>query len=137
MWHAAILKLRGVPLFPPKVYRLVGGNQKLPDAFAERLGDRVKLNSPVTKIEHGQTGVRVTCRGNGGSVTHEADYLVCAMSALMLRQIPVSPAWPAGKQWAVQNVPYYFDSRPIFQSKSKFWTQGSASARTWSSATAS
>ena len=123
MWHAAILKLRGVPLFPPKVYRLVGGNQKLPDAFAERLGDRVKLNSPVTKIEHGQTGVRVTCRGNGGSVTHEADYLVCAMSAVMLRQIPVAPAWPAGKQWAVQNVPYYFDSRPIFQSKSKFWTK--------------
>ena len=41
----------------------------------------------------------------------------------MLRQIPVSPAWPAGKHWAVQNVPYYFDSRPIFQSKSKFWTK--------------
>ena len=123
VWHAAILKLRGVPLFPPKVYRLVGGNQKLPDAFAERLGERVRLNSPVTKIEHGQTGVRVTTRGGGASVTHEADYLVCAMSAVMLRQIPVSPGWPAAKQWAVQNVPYYFDSRPIFQSKSKFWTR--------------
>jgi monoamine oxidase len=123
VWHAAILKLRGVALFPLKVYRLVGGNQKLPDAFAERLGGRVHLNSPVTKIEHGQTGVRVTCRGNGGSVTHEADYLVCAMSAFMLRHIPVSPAWAAGKQWAVQNVPYYHDSRPIFQSKSKFWSK--------------
>ncbi len=123
VWHAAILKIRGVPLYPPKVYRLVGGNQKLPDAFAERLGDRVRRNSPVTKIEHGQTGVRVTCRATGGSVTHEADYLVCAMSAFMLRQIPVAPAWPSGKHWAVQNVPYYHDSRPIFQSKSKFWTK--------------
>jgi monoamine oxidase len=27
VWHAAILKRRGVPLFPPKVFRLVGGNQ--------------------------------------------------------------------------------------------------------------
>lgn len=123
VWHAAILKLRGVPLFPTKVYRLVGGNQTLPDAFAARLGDRVRLNSPVTNIEHGQTGVRVTCRSYGGDVTHEADYLVCAMSAVMLRQIPVSPAWPAAKHWAVQNVPYYFDSRPIFQAKSKFWTR--------------
>jgi len=123
VWHAAILKLRGVPLFPPKVYRLVGGNQKLPDTFVERLGARVRLRSPVTKIEHGQTGVRVTCRGDGAPMTHEADYLVCAMSAVMLRQIPVTPAWPEGKAFAVQNVPYYFDSRPIFQSRSKFWTK--------------
>ena len=123
VWHAAILKLRGVPLFPLKVYRLVGGNQKLPDAFVERLGDRIRLNSPVTRIEHGETGVRVTCGDGGGAVTHDADYLVCAMSAVMLRQIPVSPAWPAAKQFAVQNVPYYFDSRPIFQTRSKFWTK--------------
>jgi monoamine oxidase len=127
VWQAAILKLRGVPLFPPHVYRLVGGNQKLPDAFVERLGTRVRLKSPVTKIEHGQAGVRVTCRGDGGSVTHEADHLVCAMSAVMLRQIPVSPVWPDAKAFAISNVPYYFDSRPIFQSKTKFWTRDKVS----------
>ena len=88
VWHAAILKLRGVPLFPPRVYRLVGGNQKLPDAFVERLGSRIRLRSPVTRIEHGQTGVRVTCASDGSSTTHEADLLVCAMSAVRLRAIP-------------------------------------------------
>src|SRR4029450_5783935 len=41
VWHAAILKRRGVPLFPPKVFRLVGGNQTLPDTFAARLGTAV------------------------------------------------------------------------------------------------
>ncbi len=121
VWHAAILKLRGVPLFPPRVYRLVGGNQKLPDAFAERLGSRIHLSSPVTGIGHGRTGVRVTCRSDGGSVTHEADFLVCAMSAVKLRTIPVTPAWPADKAYALQNVPYYFDSRVIFQSRTQFW----------------
>ena len=121
VWQAAILKLRGVPLFPPHVYRLVGGNQKLPDALVERLGDRIRLRSPVTAIEHGQTGVRVRCRGAGGTVTHEADYLVCAMSAWMLRNIPVTPGWPANKAFALQNVPYYSDSRVIFQSKTQFW----------------
>ena len=44
VWHAAILKLRGVPLWPPEVYRLVGGNQTLTDTFATRLGDRVGSN---------------------------------------------------------------------------------------------
>ncbi len=123
VWHAAILKLRGVPLFPPKVYRLVGGNQTLPDAFVQRLGARVRVRSPVTAVEHGQTGVRVTCRVDGAAVRHDADYLVCAMSAVMLRQIPVTPSWPEAKAYAVHNVPYYFDSRPIFQSRTRFWTR--------------
>jgi monoamine oxidase len=127
VWHAAILKIRGVPLFPPKVYRLVGGNQKLPDAFVERLGPRVRLGSPVTGIEHGQSGVRVTCRSGGAGVAHEADHLVCAMSAVMLRQIPVRPALPDAKAFAIANVPYYFDSRPIFQSRTKFWERDGVS----------
>jgi monoamine oxidase len=107
VWHAAILKLRGVPLYPPKVYRLVGGNQKLPDAFTERLGARVKLHSPVTAIEHSPGGVKVTCKGPQGAATYEGDYLVCAMSAWMLRQIPVTPRFPEAKAFAIGNVPYY------------------------------
>jgi monoamine oxidase len=121
VWHAAILKIRGVPLFPKVVYRLVGGNQKLPDTFTDRLGDRVRLESPVTAIEHGQTGVKVTCRVKGQTVVHEGDYLVCAMSAVMLRNIPVTPKLPETKAWAVSNVPYYFDTRPVFQTRTKFW----------------
>lgn len=127
VWHAAILKIRGVPLSPPKVYRLVGGNQKLPDAFTERLGNRVKLQSPVTAIEHSPTGVRVTCRGPQGATTYEGDYLVCAMSAWMLRQIPVTPAWPDAKAYAIQHVPYYSNTRLLFQSKSKFWLRDGVS----------
>jgi monoamine oxidase len=127
VWHAAILKIRGVPLFPPKVYRLVGGNQKLPDAFTERLGARVKLNSPVTAIEHSPGGVRVTCKGANGAATYEGDYLVCAMSAWMLRKIPVTPGWPEAKAYAIGNVPYYSNTRLLFQSKSKFWLQDNVS----------
>lgn len=123
VWHAAILKLRGVPLWPPKVFRLVGGNQTLTDTFAQKLGDRVRLNCPVTRIEHGKTGVRVTCRANGRTTRHEADHLVSAMSAVMLRALPVSPAWPPARAFALNNVPYYFDTRVVFQTRSRFWTR--------------
>ena len=70
VWHAAILKLRGVPLFPPKVYRLVGGNQTLTDTFAQRLGARIRLHSPVTEIEHGETGVRISYRAGDETMRH-------------------------------------------------------------------
>ena len=122
VWHAAILKRRGVPLFPPKVYRLVGGNQTLTNTFAQKLGDRVRLSSPVTAIEHGQTGVRVTCKTGETTTSLEADYLVCAMSARMLRVLPVTPAWPAAKMYAISNVPYHHDTRVVFQSRTRFWS---------------
>jgi monoamine oxidase len=127
VWHAAILKRRGVPLFPPKVYRLLGGNQKLTDAFADRLGDRIHLRCPVTAIEHGDTGVRVTCRDGGETTRLEGDYLVCAMSARMLRLLPVTPAWPEAKTYAIANVPYYHDTRVIFQTRSRFWDRDGVS----------
>ncbi len=127
VWHAAILKRRGVPLFPPKVYRLIGGNQTLTDTFAQKLGARVRLRSPVTGIEHGRTGVRVSCKSNGETTRLEADYLVCAMSARMLRLLPVSPAWPAAKTYAVSNVPYYHDTRVIFQTRTRFWERDGVS----------
>ena len=130
VWHAAILKLRGVPLFPPRVYRLVGGNQTLTDTFAQRLGERVRLRSPVTEIEHGETGVRVSYRDDKETSRIEADYLVCAMSARMLRLLPVKPAWPANKTFAIANVPYYHDTRVIFQTRTASGI-ATASARTW------
>lgn len=127
VWEDAILKLRGVPSYPTKVYRLEGGNQRLPDALAKKLGDRVRLGSPVTAIQHGASGVTVTYEEKatpneqGEKKTIEADYMVCCMSAVMLRQIPVTPAWPESKKFAISNMPYYFATRPIFVSQSRFW----------------
>jgi monoamine oxidase len=121
VWHVAILNKRGVPLAPNEVFRLKGGNSRLPDAFAQRLGERVKLGSPVTAIRHGDSGVTVSYRQFGRSQEISGDYLVCCMSAVMLRQIPIAPGLPEEKQWAVANVPYYSSIRPAFQSRTKFW----------------
>ena len=123
VWHLGILKKRGVPSWPAQVFRLIGGNSLLPETFAQRLGDRVKLNSPVTAIRHGVTGVTVEYGGQRQKI--QGDYLVCAMSAVMLRQIPITPALPERKRWAIANVPYYSATRPIFLSRSKFWREES------------
>jgi monoamine oxidase len=121
IWHAAILKKRGVPLAPPVVYRLKGGNQMLPDAFAARLGERIHLGTPVTAIERAETGVRVTYREANQERKMEADRLVCCMNAIMLRRIPVTPEWPESKRFAIENVAYDMYSRVVFQSRSAFW----------------
>ena len=121
IWHAAILKRRGVPLWPVQVFRLIGGNSLLPETFANRLGERVKRGCPVTAIQQGASEVTVEYREFRETKQISGDYLVCCMSAVMLRKIPISPALPEPKRWAIANVPYYSATRPVFQSRTKFW----------------
>jgi len=121
IWKSAILRIRNVGESPRQLYRIRGGNATLTETLAGRLGDRIRTNSPVTAIRHDSQGVKVTCGAAGRESTVEGDYLVCAMNALMLRRIPVTPAWPEAKQYAIGNIPYTVETRLIFQSATKFW----------------
>lgn len=121
LWHVAILKLRGVPLFPLDVHRLKGGNQNLPNAFAIRLGDRVKLSCPITSIKHGPGGVTVSYREFGEDKEMSADFLANCIPLPAFKSIPVTPALPPEKQFVVDHVVYDSYSRFVFQARSKFW----------------
>jgi monoamine oxidase len=127
VWQAALLKLRGVPLVPPEVFRIQGGNARLPEEFARRLGERVRLGCPVVAIERGETGVRVRYREAGQEKTMDGDWLVSAMSLVQLRQVPVTPEWPEARRHVVHGFPYYTASRPVFQSRTRFWERDGVS----------
>lgn len=120
IWHYATWKLQGAA--SREVYRLKGGNQMLPDALASRLGDHIWLGCPIQAIEQGETGVTVRYREFGREEkTIDADYLVSCIPLPQLLQIPVTPAWPAEKAYAISNIPYYSMTRVFFQSRTRFW----------------
>ena len=121
LWYDAILHLRGVPIWPPEVYRLKGGNQGLTDAFAGRLGERVKLDCPVVAIEHGATGVTVRYRELGEEKRESADFLASCIPPPAFRGIPVTPELPPEKRHAIDGVSYDSYSRLVFQARSEFW----------------
>ena len=121
IWAAAMKKLRGADLYNKKLFRLEGGNERMTDAFAERLVDRIGLDCPVTRIEHGSSGVTVTYRKHGEARKLDADHLVSAISLVNLRQIPVSPTWSEAKAYVIQEMPYTVKARVVFQSRTRFW----------------
>ncbi len=121
IWKRRIVQMRGIPEEPTVFFRLKGGNQGLPDAFERRLGARIQKNSPVTAIRRGEHGVSVIVKHHGQLEKIDGEFLVCCMNAVMLRRIPVTPPWPAVKRFAISNVPYTVETRPIFQSRTKFW----------------
>jgi monoamine oxidase len=121
IWGAAIKKLRGTDLTSKKLFRLKGGNQLMTDAFAKRLGDRLHLGCPVIRIDQGATGATVTYREFGQQRRLDADYLVSCVSMVVLRQLPISPAWPEEKAFVIREMPYYTRCRIVFQSRTRFW----------------
>ena len=127
LWQAGILHLRGVPLSPPEVFRIKGGNQGMTDAFAKRLGSKVKLNSRIMSINHGASGVTVRYQQFGEEKELSADFLANCIPLPAFRKIPVTPAFSEQKQYVIDNLAYGTYARVIFQSASKFWKEDNLS----------
>lgn len=123
LWNSAILKLRGVSEYPIEVYRLQGGNQMLPNAFAKRLGPRVWLNRQITEVQNGGENVKVTYQENTETKTITADYFVNCIPPPAFKKIPVQPAFSNEKQFVIDNIVYGSYQRFVFQASSKFWLE--------------
>ncbi len=123
LWHQAIIKHRGIPVFQREVFRLQGGNQLMTDTFAAKLGARVRLGCPITAIAHGDGDGEVTVRFRefGEEKRLDAEYLVCCLPLAILRTIPITPEWPECKRYVLENVVYGSQSRVLLQSRTPFW----------------
>ncbi|HEV7403292.1 MAG TPA: NAD(P)/FAD-dependent oxidoreductase [Chthoniobacteraceae bacterium] len=121
LWQAAIVKLRGLPVFKREVFHLQGGNQLLPDTFAAHLGERVRRHCPVTRIEHSDAGVKVRFLEKEQPRELSADYLVVCMNPHQVAALEVAPAWPDAKAFALSHVTMGMQSRVLLQTSSRFW----------------
>jgi monoamine oxidase len=121
MWFLAIMKHRRRRLFEKNLFRVEGGNQGMTDAFAARLGNRVRLGCPLRRIEHSATGVTVHFREFDEDRSLDAEYLVNTIPLPVFKNLPVVPALPEAKAWVVDNVPYGMQTRVVFQCRTRFW----------------
>jgi monoamine oxidase len=108
-------------MYPKELFRVKGGNQRMTDAFAARLGARVRLGCPVTQIVRGDSAVTVHYQEFGEDKKTEAEYLVNAIPLPVFKRIPVEPAWPEAKAWAIENVAYNMQTRVVFVARTPFW----------------
>jgi monoamine oxidase len=81
---------------------VAGGNQGLALALAARLGEAVRLSSPVEAIRHSSREVRVVAAG----AEIEADACVIAVPASVLDRIAFDPPLPARLAGALAAVRY-------------------------------
>jgi monoamine oxidase len=102
-------------------YKIRGGTDLLPKAFAARLGEKIHYAAPVVRIEQDGQGIKVVFLHAGSYHTVTGDNLICAVPFTVQRNIEVSPAFSVEKQRAIEQLPYLSVSKIFLQSSKRFW----------------
>lgn len=113
-------------------FKIAGGMDRLPAAMAASLGNIVRYNAPVFRVERQSSGFRVDYQEGSTVRTMVAKRIVFAVPIGAIRQIDLRPGLSAEKQRAFDRLSYYPGVRFLLQTKHRFWeTAGlSGSART-------
>jgi monoamine oxidase len=104
------------------MFQPVGGMDRIPYAFAKKLGDVVQYGSCVKEIRKTDQGVRIsyTDTGSGAAKTIQADYCICALPLSILKTIP-NDFSPRIKQ-AINDVGYDSAYKVAWESP-RFWEE--------------
>jgi monoamine oxidase len=104
-----------------RYYKIRGGNDLLPKAFAARLIEKIHYGAPVVRIEQDANGVKAVFLRAGSHHTMTGDHMICAVPFTVQKNIEISPPFTAGKQRAIEELPYLSASKIFLQSKHRFW----------------
>ena len=103
------------------LYRIVGGNSRLPTALADKLGGRVRLGSELVAVSMRGQHVHASVKHQRATATMTADYLVMALPASVLRRVPIVPALPATQHQAIASLGYGRATKTLLQFDTRFW----------------
>lgn len=121
LWlHYTALRLKRSGMF--KIY---GGNDLLPRAFAEKLEKRIQYETQVVGITRTTAGLHVDCVRRGERRSYFADRVIAAVPFSVLKDIRVTPPFSSEKQRAIQELEYVSCARVFLQMKRKFWLDDS------------
>ncbi|HUE73108.1 MAG TPA: FAD-dependent oxidoreductase [Pirellulaceae bacterium] len=102
-------------------FEILGGNDLLPRAFAQRLGNNIRYGATVTRVEQGESQVIVHYNSLGAPGSLSADHVVLTTPFTALRSVQFTPELSAAKRQAIAELPYASLARTYLQCSSRFW----------------
>jgi monoamine oxidase len=117
----AVLELQTTMLEP------VGGMDMIGQAFAREVGDLIRCDAKVIRIQQDDSGVTVTyVEGKAPAVSQQAkaDWCVCTIPLSILSQISIDVG--KGMKSAINAVPYATAVKVGLQFRRRFWEEDEA-----------
>ncbi|MEP2736568.1 MAG: FAD-dependent oxidoreductase [Erythrobacter sp.] len=112
----------------PVSSRVAGGTQRLPEAMAATLGDAVRLNQQVARLDTNESGVEVRCMDG---TRYKADFAVSAVPLTVLRRISIYPNLNGSQREAVMLTPYASTTFVYLNVKRRYWEDDGFDASLW------
>jgi monoamine oxidase len=116
-----------------QLFKIAGGMDRLPQAMTAALGDVIRYETAVVRINHASAGaVSIEYEARGRVERLAASHVVLAIPLSTLRQIEFQPRLSAAKEKAIGAVAYYPGVRILLQARDRFWNRAglNGSART-------
>lgn len=107
-----------------RMYRIQGGNDRLVDALAARLGEPIRTATELLTVVQTERGARAVVRAGQGTQLLDADYLVSALPATTLREIAFEPPLPQPQKNAIGELKYGRATKALLQFDRAFWRRG-------------
>ena len=105
-----------------RMYRIEGGNDRLPLALAAALGEGVRLRHEVLVLSQTNTGVVLTVRAaNGEEQRLRADYAIVTIPATKIRSLKFDPPLPRLQRSAITRLRYGPVTKTLVQCDRRFW----------------
>jgi monoamine oxidase len=101
-----------------QISNIEGGCQRLPLAMAAKLGDAVRVNKKVARIDMTDKGATVTCT-DGSS--YKARFIISAIPFTMLRDVTITGADNPVMRQAIGQMPYANTARMFVTVEKPFW----------------
>ncbi len=113
--------------FQATMFQPVGGMDMIGKAFAREVGDLIRYDAKVTRIQQDDGGITVSYVNSRTPATPQlvkADWCVCTIPLSILSQIPID----VGSQMkaAIDAVPYVSSVKIGLQFKRRFWEEDEA-----------
>jgi monoamine oxidase len=103
------------------MYRILGGNDRLPAALAAKLDGRIQLGTELVAVSVRGKSVHATLKRGRTTAPIISDYLIFALPATVLRRVPITPALTAHQHAAVATLKYGRATKTLLQYSRRFW----------------
>lgn len=107
-----------------EMYKIAGGADLLPRAFAAELGSRVHYNSRVVAIDHDAGRARVHVQHSQGARAFDGDLVICTVPLSVIYKINFTPPLPPSRRDLIARTPYTPTSLVYLQFKKQYWRAG-------------
>lgn len=108
--------------YQPTMVQVVGGTDRLPQAFTARLKDRITYRAAVREIRQSESGVSVGYADQNGRLRKvDAEFCICALPLTILATLDSD--FSAELKKTIAAVPYAAAGKMGLQFKRRFWEE--------------